>query len=112
MKEEKWFDIKQKIEDNFQVLENYKEDASFADDLGHKIPASKEIIIFLSPQGKLKLEFLKKPLILDEKIHYQKTHGTGAQKEYVVSPDEFTFRFSAYKWDEIKDDWEKFEFEI
>lgn len=96
---EKWESIVGHIKDNFSVLEHEK--FSSADDGGTEI----EHIIFDGPLGRMKLEFIIRPIVLDKKTVFSRRVGSETKVEYVYSPDEKSYRLVPYKWDEDADDW-------
>ncbi len=107
MKQEKWDEIKGKIQDQFKMLEKKTEPIEIRVDVDEKIKTgSKEIIIFISPIGKIKLEYMVKPVVLDKKELYSKRMGTTARTEYTFSDTEFVRRMEAFKWNETDECWD------
>lgn len=98
MNEEKWREIRGQIKDDFEVLEEKKEP------LGEDRPGEKEVVIFNGPLGKMKVEFITHPVVLDKKGVGSRRIGSQATVEYQYSEDEFVHTFKAYKWDEARDD--------
>ncbi len=96
---EKWQQIVGNIKDNFKVEESGKE--HLEDEGGADI----EYIIFAGPLGRMRLEFISKPAVLDRKTKYSRRLGAETVVEYVYSPDEKTHKLKAYKWDEGLSDW-------
>jgi hypothetical protein len=99
MTKEKWSTILGNILDNFDVLEHEKE--FIEEDGGIDL----EYIVFKSPMGKIRLEFVEKPVVVDKKTNYSKRIGSETAVEYVYSDSEKTSRLLAYKWDDSSDDW-------
>jgi len=101
MSPEKWQTILGQIKDNFEVVEEgaYKED----EEGGKEI----EFIVFFSPIGKVKLEFITKPAVIDRKVIYSNRIGSQTQVEYIYSPDEKVFKLAAYQWDDDLDEWQE-----
>jgi len=99
MNPEKWDKIKGNVLDNMEVEESdsYKSDETNG--------AEVEFIIFKSPLGRIKLEFVTKPLILDKKTIYSNRIGSETKVDYVYSDTEKTYRLNFYKWDEDRDIW-------
>jgi hypothetical protein len=99
MTREKWETIKGKILDNFEVFdkgqEHYDEEGGV--DLDY--------LEFNSPLGKVRLEFIEKPIVLDKKTIYSHRGGSDTGVEYLYSPTEKSARLAAYKWDEGENDW-------
>ncbi|SRR6056297_1124950 len=101
MTQEKWQTIVGNIKDKFEVEENKTE--HFEDQGGMDV----EFIVFKSPLGKVKLEFISKPVVLDKKTNYSRRIGSDVAVEYVYSEEEKTCSLNAYKWDETSEDWLK-----
>ncbi|MFW5888666.1 MAG: hypothetical protein ACOCVY_03045 [Patescibacteria group bacterium] len=99
MTPEKWQQIIGEIKDNFEVEKNEKE--RIEEEGGVDI----EYIIFKGPLGKMKLEFVTKPLIIDKKTNYSLRIGSESNVEYVYSDTEKTHQLYAFKWDEENNDW-------
>jgi len=96
---EKWENLINDIKDKFEVEEQKKEH------LNEQGGTDIEFIIFKSPLGRMKLEYITKPVVLDKKTNYSQRIGSQSNVEYVYSQDEKTHRLVAYKWNEIQDDW-------
>jgi hypothetical protein len=98
---EKWKEILGRIKDNFGA-----EDEGFEhiDDEGG---VDVEYIIFVSPRGKFRLEFISKPVVLDKKIMFSKRIGSETKIEYIYSDKEKMNRMIAYKFLDEDDSWEE-----
>lgn len=99
MTPEKWEQIKGEIKDNFQVEEDNKEH------LEEQGGIDIEYIIFQGPMGKMKLEFVAKPVIVDKKTNYSLRIGSESRVEYIYSDAEKSYHLYAFKWDEEEGDW-------
>ncbi|MFA5188924.1 MAG: hypothetical protein WC460_06185 [Patescibacteria group bacterium] len=100
MTDEKWEEIKEMAKKNFEVLENQVYELS-----GEQGEGTREELIFNGSLGKLKLEFVIKPLVIGKKTHYSKRMGTSAKVDYITSETEKVRTLKAYKWDELADNW-------
>lgn len=101
MREDKWIDTKAMIKQKFTVLNEGKEDIE-------GIPnAYCEFLEFNGPQGRIRLEYIVKPAVLDKRTVYSKLGKTAGAVKYTYSQDDFVRRLEAYKWDEGKGDWEE-----
>jgi len=100
MTPDKWLEIKDKIKEKFQTLENYQEK-------DEEKREEKEIIIFESQMGKVKLEFRKRPVILDKKTQFSRRIGSHVEVSYVYSDDEFTYTLKTYLFNQASDDWQE-----
>ncbi len=97
---EKWDNLVNDIKDKFEVEEHEKKH------LDEQGGTDIEAIIFKGPMGRVKLEFIIRPLVLDRKTSYSKKRlGGETGVEYIYSPDEKIHKMKAYKWDEIDNDW-------
>jgi len=96
---EKWEQIKAMAKDKFDIIREAEEEG--VDGIG-KV----EILEFDGPLGKMKLEFITKPRILDKKTSYSNRIGSDVKVDYVYSEDEEVCELVAYKWNEAVDDWE------
>ena len=99
MSPEKWEKIKGQIEDNFKAEEHGER---HEDDMGG---IDIEFIIFKGPLGRIKLEYISKPVVLDKKTTYSNRIGSNTKVDYVYSDTEKSYKMKAYKWDEEQDDW-------
>jgi len=102
---EKWQNLVEDIKDKFEVEEQGKEH------LDEQGGTDIEFIIFKGPLGRMKLEFITKPVVLDKKTIYSQRIGSKTNVEYVYSQDEKTHRLVAYKWNENQADWLEIEAE-
>jgi len=99
MLQEKWKDVLNNIKDSFEVLDEGQEE--YDDEGGVLI----EYIDFIGPMGKMKLEFITKPVIVDKKVNYSKRIGSESDVKYIYSETEYTSKMIAYRWD--GEDWEE-----
>jgi hypothetical protein len=96
---EKWQSIVGNIKDNFKMEDEGK---SHIEDEGG---ADIEYIVFAGPLGRMRLEFVSKPVILDKKTTFSKRIGSETQIDYVYSETEKTHTLIVYKWSDEKADW-------
>ena len=99
MTAEKWKDIIGNIKDNFEVEDEGSQ--HLEDEGGVDI----EYIVFKGPLGKIRLEFVVKPVILDKKTTYSRRIGSETKIDYVYSETEKSNTLMAFKWDNDRDDW-------
>ncbi|OGF24297.1 hypothetical protein A3H66_02070 [Candidatus Falkowbacteria bacterium RIFCSPLOWO2_02_FULL_45_21] len=99
MTSEKWQQIVGNIKDNYEVEECEKR---YLEEQGG---VEVEYIIFKGPLGRMKLEFITKPAVIDKKTKYSNRLGAETVVEYVYSPKEKSHKLKAYKWDEAINDW-------
>jgi len=96
MSPDKWEEIKELAKKSFEVSEMGKNE---------KEGVITEELIFIGPLGKMKLEFVSKPLVLSKKTYYSKRMGDTAKVDYITSDTEKTNTLFAYKWDQIAENW-------
>jgi len=101
MQPEKWTVIKGNIKDSFKVME--EGDEHIDEEGGLDI----EYIVFQSPLGKIRLEYISKPVILDKKTTYSKRIGSETTVDYIYSKEERSYKLDAYKWDEAGETWQE-----
>ncbi len=99
MTKERWKEIIGNIKDNFGILEQGEE--HIEDEGGVDI----EFVEFNGPLGRMRLEFIEKPLVLDKKTIYSRRIGSETKVDYVYSDTEKSQKMSAYKWDDEQNDW-------
>ena len=96
---EKWKNLIDDIKDKFEVEKEGEEH------LEERGGIDIEFIIFKSPLGRVKLEFVTKPVVLDKKDIYSQRIGAQSNIEYVYSEDEKTTRLVAYKYNDVEKEW-------
>jgi len=69
-----------------------------------------ETVIFDVGNGKMKLERITRPLILEKRTRYSKRIGGAVAEEYVYSETEKVYRVNLYRWSEEESDWVEVEF--
>jgi len=99
MTPEKWKKIIGNVKDNFKVDD---EGTTHMDEEGG---IDIEYVEFKGPLGRMRLEYVIRPVVLDKKTTYSKRIGSETAVEYVYSEDEKSHSLIAYKWDEGKDEW-------
>jgi hypothetical protein len=95
----KWQEIVGRIKDNFNCLDQGKENL---DEDGGTIV---EYIVFESPLGRFRLEFVEKPAVLDKHTTYSKRIGSETSVSYVYSEEEKVGQLTAYRWE--SETWEE-----
>lgn len=107
MNDEKWGNTISLIEEKFGVEERKTVPDNLEDNYGNVFEGTKETVIFKGPLGKIKLERIAHPLILDKKMHYHKGSGGTAEVEYQVSETEKTHRLIVFKQSPDTLEWEE-----
>lgn len=100
MNQEKWKDVKAKILDNFDVINQYTN----TDEDGH---GNVEIIEFNGPLGAIKIEFHERDVVLDKHSNYSNRIGSSMSVDYIYSDTEKTYALKVYK--KVNGDWEQIE---
>lgn len=106
MTPEKWEKTIGQIKDNFKVED---EGSQHSDEHGG---IDTEFIIFAGPLGRMKLELITKPVVLDKKTTYSRRIGSETKVDYIYSESEKTSYLAAYKWDENNEEWAEIEAEM
>lgn len=99
MTQDRWKDIKATIQDKFSDIQISQE----------AIPEGgyEENIQFVSPVGKVLVEFRWHPVVLDKKTTYSRRIGSEVNVQYVYSEDEFVGSMKAYRYQDSTDEWEE-----
>jgi len=103
MTPERWKDIVGNIKDKFSVEETGHE--HLEDQGGVDV----EFIIFQGPLGRMRLEYVVKPVVLDKKTTYSQRIGSETKVTYIYSETEKNYLMNVYKWDEASENWEEIE---
>lgn len=96
MTQEKWTELLDKIKSGFTIEEEGKEDL----EVGHK-----EFVIFNGSIGRVKLERIVRPKLLDTKTLYSNRPGGKVAVDYVYSDTEEVASLKAYRWSDIEARW-------
>jgi hypothetical protein len=104
MTKERWNDIVGQVKDNFSIEEEGKEELPEEEGVGDRY-----FVVFTGPLGRMMLELVERPVILDKKTIYSNRIGSQTQVEYVYSEDEKTYKMHAYRWDEAANEWMEME---
>lgn len=106
MNPNKWEEIIYQIEEKFGIDNHQTENFVVAEQHdGRKIMGQKEIIEFNGPLGKMKLEKVSQPKVIDKKVLSSRRIGGKAAVDYVYSEDEKSEYIKIYRLDEISQQW-------
>lgn len=97
---DKWKDVKAKILDSFEIINQ----EHINDEDGH---GNAEIIEFRSPAGEMKVEFHERDLVMNQHTNYSNRIGSSVSIDYVYSDTEKTHSLKAYK--KVNGNWEQIE---
>ena len=99
MQPDKWQQIKGQIQDTFKEVKVTKEVLSEPE------RGEIEVLSFDGPLGKMRVEYITRPVVTDKKTHGSRRIGSDTAVEYVYSEDEFSHQLKVYRWDEAQEDW-------
>jgi len=103
-----WEDLIYQIEEKFGIKDRRDEDFIFAEtSAGEKIIGKKEVIEFNGPKGKMKLEKISRPKIIDKKVLHTKRIGGRVAVDYVYSNEEMVEQIKIYQWNFEISGWEE-----
>ena len=103
MRDEKWYYLLEEIERKFGIEEKKTEE----------IPEKRttiETVIFNGASGRMKIERITRPVILERKVKFSKRIGSDSSEKYVYSEDEKIHRVSLYAWNEEESKWVEIDF--
>ncbi len=106
MTKDRWNDIISDIKEKFEILDKGTE--KIEEEGGISI----EFIIFNVPIGKIRLELITKPTILNKKVTYSNRIGSAQQVEYIYSDSEVRHTLNAYKFDKNTNEWKEIKEEL
>lgn len=98
MDQEKWDNLKGLIKEKFEIL------AENQGELNDR-PGKCQEIEFKGPLGKMKVQRLITPRVVDKKTLYSRRIGSDVKVDYVYDKQTMIDRLKVYKWDETKEDW-------
>ncbi|NCF75412.1 MAG: hypothetical protein GWO87_02925 [Xanthomonadaceae bacterium] len=103
---DKWQNIIAMIEEKFGILDKKEEQEEIGKDVnGKDVFEKKEKIEFNGPLGKMKLELITRPIVLEKKTNFSRRIGGDVGIEYIYSDSEESSRFKAYQWSKEQNDW-------
>ena len=100
MNDQKWEQVLRRLDKQFGDLE-FDE---IEDETTHTIVES---VVWMSPNGKMKLTRTTRPLILDSKRHFSNRAGAGMHVEHTYSKTEMTQKVKLYTWNAGRNDWDE-----
>lgn len=100
MHQSKWERLVDQIDRMFGFVEHTNED--YPD--RHM---SVETVVFDGASGRMKLERVLRPVILDKKTTFTKRIGSEVGVEYVYSDTEFVDTVKLYRWDRLASQWKQ-----
>lgn len=92
MTDEKWGEIVGRIKDTFTVEQEYEEALEGE-------PGTRRVIVFLSPSGKMKLEYVTTPVVVGTHGLGSKRIGSSATVAYDYSDTETKKSLAAFRWE-------------
>ncbi len=103
----KWENLIYLVEERFGIDKKYSEDFEVAEtSAGEKIIGQKEIVEFKGPLGRIKLEKISRPRVIDKKVLHTKRIGGKTAVDFVYSNSEPVVELKIYK-EEVNGEWEE-----
>jgi hypothetical protein len=102
MHQRKWEELLDKIDRLFGFIEHTSEEFP-------ERRTTVETAVFDGASGRMKLERVVKPLLLEKKVSYSKRAGAESDVEYIYSEDESVDIVRFYKWDRLAREWKQIE---
>jgi hypothetical protein len=97
---ERWQNLISTIKDKFKVTKEGREELNPG-------PGHVEFIECGTPLGKVRLELIVKPKILEKKTYYSNRVGSQTTVEYRYDENEHTLTLKALRWNEESDTWQE-----
>ena len=103
---DKWQDIIAMVEEKFGIIDKSEASEEIGKDINSKDVFEKnEIVVFEGPLGKIKLELITRPIVLEKKTNFSRRIGGDVGVEYIYSDSEKVSKFKAFKWSDDQNDW-------
>jgi hypothetical protein len=110
MRREKWNDVVGLIKDKFEVFDDRIDKEEIGEDInGDSAFKKREILEFEGPLGKMKIELIIRPIVVEKKTNFSRRIGSDTAVTYIYSDKEETTKFQVYKWDEDDEIWTEVE---
>ncbi len=100
MNDQRWEEVLRRLDRQFGDLE-------FDEIEDEETRAITESVVWQSPQGRMKLIRVTRPLVVDKKLHFSNRASGGSHVEYVYSDTETTSRIRLFRWSDPASDWEE-----
>ncbi|MCK4745064.1 hypothetical protein KAS41_03305 [Candidatus Parcubacteria bacterium] len=108
MTREKWQNIIGMIDDKFGIGDKRTEEEEIGQDAkGEVVFEIKDIVEFEGPLGKMRLELIIRPIVLDKKTNFSRRIGSGVEVKYIFSDSETSTKFRAFKWNRELESWDE-----
>jgi len=108
MSDEKWEKLVFLIEQRCKITSRKTEELAVAKTAsGQSIVGQREFVEFESPLGKMKIERITRPRVIDKKVLHTKRIGGKVAVDYVYSPDEFISEIKIYQWQSQNNLWQE-----
>jgi hypothetical protein len=106
MTDEKWEQLAEIAQKNFQFVKLKQEDLIMDTPDGPQKQGTQDILEFENPSGRFRMVRENKPVVLEKKMLYSHRQGDTAHAEYKLSETELSHRIRVYKEDGF-DEWEE-----
>jgi len=106
MTDEKWQQLIDIAELQFQNVEKKTEPLVHTTQDGQEEQGTQDILVFENPMGRFKIVRENRPKVLEKKHHFSHRAGDTARTEYKTSDTEVSHKLHVYK-DVGYDDWEE-----
>lgn len=100
MTQDKWQDLVHSVEEKYDVLEN--EERVNEDGIG-----TVHILTFEGPGGRVRLEFIVRPVKLTTKTHYSRRIGSAVTVENEYSETDNVCTLKVYLWQKDGETWQE-----
>ena len=98
MTTERWQDLETTIRDRFDVESRGEEPMEEG-------PGKRDFIVFTTPAGNMRLEFVTKPVVTGKHTSGGRKMGVATNVSYDYSEDEFSHSLHAYQW--LNGEWDE-----
>jgi len=108
MDDPKWEKILFFVEQHCKITARNSEEIEVAKTIsGQSVAGQREFVEFDGPLGKMKLERIIRPKVIDKKVLHTKRIGGRVAIDYIYSPEEFVSEIKIYQWDNQNNLWQE-----
>ena len=103
MTTDRWQEIVEQVRSTFEVEDS---GVDRSDEHGG---STIEYIVFKGPVGKIKLEFLTHPVLLNTRTKYSNRIGSEVRVDNIYSETDMVSRLEVWRWDDANESWQPFD---
>jgi hypothetical protein len=96
--DERWYDLIERIRTKFTVTLEEEHPPAHG-------PGKVQVVEFEGAGGRMRIERVTRPVVLERRMHYSKRLGGQSSEEFVYAENEFSHRVTLYRW--VEGSWQE-----